>query len=227
MSLPGGASGPAPSEPARRGFGPADLAAMLVVLAGGALFSLLGSLLVLGWARLSSTPWRALGLVRPRRWAATIAGGIVFGAAFKLAMKSLVMPLLGAEPLNAAYRHLAGNTAALPGMLFAILVGAGFGEELLFRGFLFERLGRLLGDRVPARVAIVLLTSALFGAVHYPDQGLPGVQQAVVVGAVFGAIFARTRSLPFVMIAHAAFDLVALALIYARLEEPVARFFFG
>jgi membrane protease YdiL (CAAX protease family) len=44
---------------------------------------------------------------------------------------------------------------------------------------------------------------------------------------VFGAIFARTGSLWMLMWAHAAFDLVALGLIYWELETAVAGWVFG
>ena len=54
------------------------------------------------------------------------------------------MPLLGAPEINSAYQYLVGNRAALPGQVFTMIVGAGFGEETVFRGFLFERLGKLL-----------------------------------------------------------------------------------
>lgn len=107
-----------------------------------------------------------------------------------------------------------------------ILAGAGFGEETIFRGFLFERLGKLFGSGRRARVAIVLLTSILFGLVHYPGQGLPGVEQATIVGLVFGTIMAATGRIWLLMFAHAAFDLTALAIIYRDLESTVAHFFF-
>ena len=55
------------------------------------------------------------------------------------------MPLLAADPINQTYHYLVGNPSALPGMFYAIIIGAGFGEETLFRGFLFERLGTFLG----------------------------------------------------------------------------------
>jgi hypothetical protein len=41
-------------------------------------------------------------------------------------------------------------------------------------------------------MAIVLLTTAVFGLAHYPDQGLAGVEQATITGLVFGTIFAVT-----------------------------------
>ena len=65
-----------------------------------------------------------------------------------------------------------------------------------------------------------------FGAEHYSLQGLAGVQQATVVGLIFGTIFATTRRLPMLIVAHVAFDLTAVALIYWELETAVARAFF-
>jgi membrane protease YdiL (CAAX protease family) len=82
--------------------------------------------------------------------------------------------------MNRAYHSLAGNRAALAGMLFAVIVGA----------------------------------------------GLAGAQQATITGLVFGTIFAATGRLWMLMCAHAAFDLVALALIYWNLESDVAHLVF-
>jgi membrane protease YdiL (CAAX protease family) len=186
----------------------------------------LSAVLVLLWARRSHTPWREIGYVRPASWAVDLAVGICFGGALKLLMKAVVMPLLGAEPINAAYHHLVGNTAALPGMLYAVVIGAGFGEETVFRGYLFERLGRLFGAATGARVSIVLLTSVLFGLAHYPEQGMAGVQQATIVGLVFGAMFAVTGRIWKLVFAHAAFDVVAVAIIYWDLESAVAHLVF-
>jgi membrane protease YdiL (CAAX protease family) len=182
--------------------------------------------MVLAWAWRSRTPWRDLGFVRPRSWPAAIVIGVAIGIGLKLVMKAVVMPVLGADPINQAYHFLVGNRAALPAMLYAIIVGAAFGEETLFRGFAFERLRCLLGNSTRVTIAIVVLTSLLFGIAHYQDQGLPGVQQAVVVGLVYGALFARTGSLAVPMIAHAAFDVTALWIIYWDLEEEVARSIF-
>ena len=202
------------------------LLAFAGVLAGNLLFVPLSALLALLWAWRSRTPWAALGFVRPRSWALSAAVGIVAGFAFKMLMKAVVMPLLGADAVNHAYHYLAGNRAALPGMLYAVIVGAGFGEETLFRGFLFERLGRLFGPGAWAKALIVLLTSAGFGAAHYVTQGVPGVQQATIVGLVFGAVFAITGRIWTLMVAHAAFDLTALAIIYWDLEAKVAHLVF-
>lgn len=209
-----------------RGFGPLGIVAILVILSGNVLIAPLSAILVLVWAWLSHTPWREIGYVRPRSWLGTVAVGIVFGSAFKFLMKAIVMPLLGADPVNQAYHYLAGNRAALPGAIYAMIVVAGFGEETLFRGYMFERLGKLFGSSVWARTLIVLLTSTWFGLAHYPVQGLTGVEQAAIVGLVYGTIFAVTGRIWMLMFAHAAFDLTALAMIYWNLETKVAHLVF-
>ena len=209
-----------------RGFGPLGIVAILVIFAGNLIVVPLSAILVLLWARRSGTPLTALGFVQPTSWVRTVLVGIAFGIALKFLMKGVVMPLLAADPVNQTYHYLAGNRAALPGMLYAIIVGAGFGEETLFRGFLFERLGKLFGPAAKARTLIVLLTAALFGLAHYFEQGIPGVQQGMIVGLAFGAVFAVTGRIFMLMIAHAAFDLTALAMIYWNLESTVAHLIF-
>lgn len=205
-----------------RGFGPIGVVATVVIvgLAGR------GGILVLAWVWITKTPWRDIGFSRPPSWTAEISVGIVGGIALKLALKAVIMPLLGAAPANATYHFLVGNSAALPGMILTVIILAGFGEEVVFRGFLFERLGQLIGPRPHASTVIVLVSSALFSLAHYPDQGRDGAVQAAITGMVFGATFAATGRLWIVMIAHAAYDLTALALIYYDLERAVAHVFF-
>jgi membrane protease YdiL (CAAX protease family) len=209
-----------------RGFGPLGILAILVIMAGNAIVLPLSALLVLVWARWSRTPWQELGYVRPKSWIGSLSVGVVFGSVFKLLMKGIVMPLLGADPINHAYHYLAGNRAAIPGALFALIVGAGFGEETVFRGYLFERLGKLFGSSVGAKIFIVLLTAGWFGLAHYSVQGLAGAEQGAIVGLVFGAIFAITGRIWTLMCAHAAFDLTAYAIIYWDLESAVAHLVF-
>lgn len=214
-----------------RGFGLAGILAILVILLTGNI-SIghmvavpLGAVLVLAWTWASRTPWRDIGYVRPKNWLATAAVSIALGSAFKILMKALVMPILGADPVNRTYHFLAGNRALLPAAIWAMLV-AGFSEETVFRGYLFERGFKLIGKGAVAKATIVLVTSAAFGLAHYADQGLAGSEQGAVVGLVFGSIFAVTGRLFPLMFAHAAFDLTALAIIYWNLESSVAHWIF-
>jgi membrane protease YdiL (CAAX protease family) len=209
-----------------RGFGPIGLLAMLVIFAGNVVVIPLSAVLVLVWAHRSGTPWQALGFARPASWARVMAIGIPVGVLLKLVMKALVMPLFGAPAVNQHYHFLTGNPAALPGMLYAVILGAGFGEETLFRGFLFERLGRLFGPGQLALAATVVITTGLFALAHYHDQGWPGVEQAAMTGLVFALLYVSTRQLWIPMVVHAAFDITAVILIYRDWEPAIAHLFF-
>ena len=208
-----------------RGFGPLGLLALLLI-AAGQMVAPLSAMLVLVWTKLSHTPWREIGYVRPKSWIGSLVIGVAFGISFKFLMKAIVMPLLGANPINQAYHYLAGNRAALPAAVWTMIIVAGFGEETVFRGYLFERLGKLLGRNLASQIVIVLVTSTLFGSIHYFDQGLAGAQQAMITGLAFGTIFAVSGRIWTVMCAHAAFDLTAVAFIYLNLESSVAHVIF-
>ena len=184
-----------------------------------------GGLLAVAWARWSGTPWAEIGYVRPKNWIASVAIGFAVGISVKFFLKAVVMPLLGADPVNRTYHYLVGNSALLPAATWTMLV-AGFGEETVFRGYLFERLGRVIGRRPGANVIILLLASGLFAIAHYWDQGLAGAEQATFTGLVFGTIFIVTGQIWIPMIAHAAYDLTALAMIYWNAESTVAHWIF-
>ena len=210
-----------------RSFSPLGILAILIILAGNFVITPLSAVLVLVWTKISNTPWREIGYVRPRSWAKTIVIGIILGVALKFTMKALVMPLLGAPPINWAYHFVTGNAAVIPSMVYTMIVVAGFGEETFYRGWMFERLGKLIGQSVAAKIATVAITSVLFASMHYPDQKLPGAEQALVTGLIFGSIFAMTSKIFMLMIAHVAFDLTALWMIYYGLETRIAHLIFS
>jgi membrane protease YdiL (CAAX protease family) len=186
----------------------------------------IGGPLVLLWAWYAKVPWGDLGFRRPKSWTLLIVGGIVAGVAEKLFSKAIMMPLLRAPDINAHFQFLVHNTHALPGMIFETIVFAGFFEEVISRGFLFERAGKLIGTSRAALVATIVLTSALFGAAHYPEQGWMGVEQAGILAILDGLIFVLTRQIWFLVVMHAAFDVVATLIIYFGFEKAIAHAIF-
>jgi uncharacterized protein len=130
--------------------------------------------------------------------------------------------------VNAAFQRI--QTAApeeLAFLLAYVIIGAGFSEELMYRGYLFERIGKITGDGLVARAFIVLITSAFFGALHFYPQGIPGAINAAFTGLVLGTIFfLNGKRIWFLVVAHAAYDIAAFAIIYFRWEEEVAHAFF-
>ena len=90
--------------------------------------------------------------------------------------------------------------------LWAIVIvslGAGIGEEALFRG----GVQTLAGDYVGAPLAI-LFASALFAVVHFAKPLVAAI--IFVIGALFGVTYWQTGSLLAVMIGHALYDVFAL-----------------
>jgi membrane protease YdiL (CAAX protease family) len=208
-----------------RGFGPLGVIAVAVIVASQ-LLAPLSAVLVLIWAKRSRTPWSEIGYVRPQSWLGELVIGLILGIAFKFLMKAIVMPLLGADSVNQTYHYLVGNSYASLAVVPMMIVTGGFGEETFFRGYLFERFGKLIGHGPGAKALTVLITSVVFASLHYFDQGLPGAQQASITGLVFGTVFAFTRRLWPLMCAHASFDLTAVAIIYAGLESSAAHVVF-
>jgi membrane protease YdiL (CAAX protease family) len=95
----------------------------------------------------------------------------------------------------------------------AITVGPLF-EEMIFRGFLQPLFSRTFGV-----VAGVLLTAAIFGALHGPEYSWAWqyALAVTVAGAVFGWVRARTQSIIPATILHGSYNAVSVvALIYMK-----------
>jgi membrane protease YdiL (CAAX protease family) len=66
---------------------------------------------------------------------------------------------------------------------------AAFGEELLARGFILNRIGQVIGSlRTPAIAAAVVLQAAIFGSFHI-YQGIGGALITGAAGLVIGLIW--------------------------------------
>ncbi len=208
-----------------RRFGPAGIVAFLLIFAGALVFMPIAAVLILIWAWASKS-WRAIGFAKPDSWIGGLVVGIVLGVGLKFLMKAVVLPWLGAPPTNPLFHYLAGNTSeAVKFAIYAVL-GAGFAEELFFRGYLMERLGRLIGDGAAATAVVVVIVTALFGAAHW-QQGLFGMINAAVTGSIAAVVYlicGRKLWVPVVM--HSAFDLTAAAMIYLNLETETAHLVF-
>lgn len=87
--------------------------------------------------------------------------------------------------------------------IVAISLGAGIGEEVLFRAGVQVWLGDHIG--VPAAIVVA---SGVFAALHF---GKPLITALLfVIGAVFGVVYWITDSLLAVMIGHVVYDIWAL-----------------
>jgi membrane protease YdiL (CAAX protease family) len=147
-----------------------------------------------------------LGFRPPTRWATVPLWALGIFVVFVFAQG--IVPVLVApffelpQPDLSRYDVIRGNPAAA--LLFAVLLPftAAIPEEILYRGFLIERLRRLFGGRSVSAVFAVLMQALIFGSVHF-QWGLGGIFVTSIMGAVWGfAYLLCGRNLWIVIIAH-------------------------
>lgn len=126
------------------------------------------------------------GLPDLERLALLVAGGLV--ASYAVAgLLSYGLSQIGLAPDVTRLDFLKGNFPALVLMLAVSWTTAAFGEEIVFRGFLFNRMSDL-ETGIENWIWIALgLQALLFGLAHI-YQGLGGVIVTGALGAVLGAL---------------------------------------
>ena len=98
--------------------------------------------------------------------------------------------------------------------LLLILIGSGFGEEIIFRGYFMRQFLKFFGEsKISISLSIVLIT-AFFGFMH-SSQGITGQIVTFVIGSLIALIFyLRKYDLWFVCSVHCFFNTIALTCIY-------------
>lgn len=154
--------------------------------------------------------WRLLGPRRPRL--ADLGTGVVVGVlgavvtATTVLVGSLVTDVAPAE--QALLREaLGGDTLTVVLAAVAAVVLAPLVEELIFRGVLFQALGRRLG-----LVAGAALSGVVFALVHLELTEPTYVVALALLGTLFALALHRSRSLVVPVVAHATFNALQLVL---------------
>lgn len=183
-------------------------------------FSKTPELLLLGWIslRVRRLRWRDVGFTRYRSWPATIAIGVMLGALLEsfqlLVTQPILSRFLGRQPDLELFRMLTGNikmTLLFMGLSWTL---AAFGEEMVWRGYLMNRVADV-GGRTPRAWAVSLaLVSTAFGLAH-GYQGLTGWIEEGVAGVALGLMYLGTgRNLCVPIIAHGVCDTIDMVLIF-------------
>src|SRR5580704_14329317 len=177
-------------------------------------------LLLLAWVsmRLRGVRWRDVGFARYRNWRLTQIFGIVAGAVAETFQLLVTQPLLarltGKQPDLADFRILSGNVKwTLIALAFTWTLAA-FGEELVWRGYLMNRVAGL-GQRTRlAWVCSLLVVNAVFGLAH-SNQGVTGIIEEGIAGVLLGLMYLGTgRNLAVPIVAHGVQDTIDMILIF-------------
>ncbi len=104
--------------------------------------------------------------------------------------------------------------AALVLRLVSALVLAPVLEEVVFRGVIQRSIQDLLGHRVWRVWGSIVLTSVLFGVIHIGAVSWYGLPGLVVLGVIFGWLYARTGRLWVAVVAHVFFNALNVAMAF-------------
>jgi membrane protease YdiL (CAAX protease family) len=118
---------------------------------------------------------------------------------------------VGADPGLEEFRPIVGNLQLALIFIALSWVLAAFGEEMVYRGYLMQRVAGAGGSWVAALIVATLV----FGYAHAPGQGLSGALQEGLSGLWLGLLFlASQRTLAVPIIAHGVANTLAFVLIY-------------
>jgi len=183
----------------------------------GPLTMAVGMLAVFGILRLRAQPLATIGLgaLPPASDLFRAAGRLLpwFGLAWLLG--GLVgIGLFGQPETSSAITELPDNDwLFLLDVTLVTWILIAFGEEVVFRGFVLQRLLVLLGDTRRGQIAACAIQAAWFGSLH-ASQGASGMTMTACIGFAFALFLIRQspRSLWPLVLVHGTTDSIVLAL---------------
>lgn len=182
-------------------------------------------LFIFSWVSLRkrNMGWQNVGLQTPHSWRDTILLGASLGVGLQilviLAVGPIVRQITGASQNLDLFSNMAnGNIGTLLGWLVVSWTLAAFGEELIYRGYLMNRVVDLIGSTTSGWAISLLAVSLLFGLVH-SYQGINGVIINGFTGLMQGLLYLATRRKLWTgIICHGVIDSLGFILIYILLQ---------
>ncbi|OGS40686.1 MAG: hypothetical protein A3K77_01670 [Euryarchaeota archaeon RBG_13_31_8] len=94
-------------------------------------------------------------------------------------------------------------------VMFFLVAFQPIGEEIFFRGFLFEKI-----EGYGGAIIAIFITAFLFGIAHMSYGKIYPVLMPILIGIILGFVVAKTKNLYSAIIAHIVFNVTSLALAY-------------
>ncbi len=142
--------------------------------------------------------------------------------AFVLAMVgfgigSVIMANITGIPEQAdmsSYAFLQDNIGLLLLTLAGVYAASSFGEEVIYRGFLINRMAAIGLNTKMANITAVIISSIIFGLVHY-SWGTMGMVQTGFMGLALGLCYIyMNKRLWILILAHAYMDTILMVQLY-------------
>jgi membrane protease YdiL (CAAX protease family) len=150
---------------------------------------------------LKQVGWSDFGLDSPDSWSKTIRTALVTMLIVQI-VGTLQFFFSSSPPDLSSYTQRLTPLWLLRWIVIAWTT-AGFGEEVIWRGFFMKQIARLFDEQKrPSWVIGLVLSSVGFGLAHF-HQGPGGMLGAGLVGLVYGIVYLRSeRNLWVTVIAH-------------------------
>lgn len=169
---------------------------------------------VVAWllVRLRGETLAEIGLRRPKSWSRTIISAILIAA---VAFAGIYFSeKAGIHRDLSRFRALQGNLKLTLATVIYVLIGAGFYEEFMFRGFLMQGLAMFFGGSRAAWGIGLIIQGVVFGAAHSYQNPL-GMLITGTLGTLLGIlVIVSGRNLWTAIIAHGLFDASRSILFY-------------
>lgn len=169
----------------------------------------------LGFIALRGERFTQFGFRSARLWSCLFFPILVLAIA--IAIYLYLEPLLEARfgPIDfSVFDPLEGDTALFIFFLVVAWIGAAFGEEVVYRGFIMTRMAQVFGANASGWTIAVILQAILFGLTH-AYQGPVGMIEVGLIAAVLGVVYLMSgRSLWPAVLAHGVLDTFGLTDFY-------------
>ncbi|BAO55926.1 CPBP family intramembrane glutamic endopeptidase [Nonlabens marinus] len=126
--------------------------------------------------------------------------------------------MLTGVPIDySSMNHLEGNLEVTILYLLIVWATAGFGEEIIFRGYLMRHFIKFFGDSTISLIINILIICGFFGYMHM-QQGITGQLVVVIIGAILSVIFyVRKYDLWLLIMIHGFFNTLGILSFYLGL----------
>ena len=173
--------------------------------------------------KLRGESWKDFGLTfNPISWGGSIKLLLLSLLVFVLALAgfiigSIIMVNITGIPEGAnmnGYDYLKDNIGMLLLTLAGVYIVSSFGEEVIYRGFLITRISQIGTDSKKATIIAIILSSIIFGLIHY-SWGPMGIVQTGFMGLALGICYIKLkRRLWILILAHAYMDTILMVQMY-------------
>jgi membrane protease YdiL (CAAX protease family) len=122
---------------------------------------------------------------------------------------------MGKMPDLSDFADMVGNWKLFLIYMFLLWTLGALGEEIVYRGYLMNRVAGLFRETKALWVLSLIVVSVVFGCAHL-DQGATGMIENVLNGLLLGGLYlACGRNLAVPVIAHALTDTLDFVLIFS------------